>query len=526
MSSMWSNLNPHAKHTLIIITVAAFYRALFIGWFAPGPDEAYYWAWSTRLDWSYVDHPPMVAYVLWLIRLCAGEAPWAWRAVAILLSCASSWLLYCVGKLLFSERVGFWSAAALAVSPLYSMGLGVMLLPESLLVFWAALALYLAAKLITTDQLKLFYGLGLVFGLGMMSNPPALLIPAGVVLFGLMSPRHRYWFGRKEPYLGIFIGLAIFAPVVFWNWRHDWAGVGFLSERTAIRTHTGGPGLQLAWQSVFFQAVCHTPLVFIMLWIGLVAGLRRAFFQRDARFLLLSCFSIPLLIVFMLLATFRTTLPHWPTSGYLAAYVVFPAVIFHERFGWSKIKKTLAAAALGIAVLLSAVIPLLLVYPLTSIALEHLQDYVSFPPEAIDPMGQSDGWGEEIRDGLLAARERITTQVGGPPVILTHFNVLAGLLSYHLRDECEVVAVHAQARQYNIWYTDEDLYNKPVLFVSAELFDRAAAGDGRPEDYYRFDECVEQSVIEVVRHGITINRVHLWACTGYHGPIGSASGTH
>lgn len=30
------------------------------------PDEAYYWLWSRHLDFSYYDHPPMVAY---LIRL-------------------------------------------------------------------------------------------------------------------------------------------------------------------------------------------------------------------------------------------------------------------------------------------------------------------------------------------------------------------------------------------------------------------------------------------------------------------------
>ncbi len=190
---------------------------------------------------------------------------------------------------------------------------------------------------------------------------------------------------------------------------------------------------------------------------------------------------------------------------------------------WSRSKKALAGLTLGIAIALSASIPLLLVYHVTSKVLEHLRAFVSVPPEVIEPMAQSAGWGQEIRDGLLQQRQRITADTGQPPVILTHFNVLAGLLSYHLRDDCEVVAVHAQARQYNIWFGDNDLYDKPILFVSAELFDRAAAGGGRPQDYYDFDECIEQPPIEVVRRGITINRVHLWRCTGYQGPASSAS---
>ena len=27
-------------------------------------DEAYYWAWSRQLDWSYFDHPPMIAWMI------------------------------------------------------------------------------------------------------------------------------------------------------------------------------------------------------------------------------------------------------------------------------------------------------------------------------------------------------------------------------------------------------------------------------------------------------------------------------
>ena len=510
---------------LLIIGLTVVYRAVGIGLFDAGPDETYYWTWSTKLAWGYVDHPPMVAYVLWLVRWVSGEAPWGWRATAILLSGGGAWLIFCVGRMLFSQRVGRWAAVGLSVSPLYSMGLGAMLLPESLLVFWTALALYLAAKLLTTKRLVLFYPLGVVFGLGLLSNPPALLIPAGLVLFGLISKQHRFWFGNKEPYLGILLGLALFAPVVLWNWQHDWAGVGFLSERTAIRTHTGNPGLQLAWQSLFFQALYHTPLVFLMLWAGTIGAIRKVLRGRDDPLLLLLCFSLPVIIVFHVMATFRATLGHWPSSAYLAVYLIAPAILLHERFVWSRWKAACATMAIAVPVAISAVIPLLLVYPVTSLIVDRLQSYVSIPPEVIEPMAQSAGWGEEIRDGLLQQRRRIAAEGGQPPVILTHFNVLAGLLSYHLRDDCEVAALHAQARQFNIWFDDNDLYGKPILFVSAELFDRAAAGGGRPQDYYQFEECLELPSIEVVRRGMIINRVRLWQCTGYQGPVRSASAT-
>ena len=515
-----SDSNHSAKHILIIIGLTAVYRALYIGSFDVSTDEAYYWMWSVRLDWGYVDHPPMVAYVMWLAGALTDDAPWAWRASAIAISCASSWLVFCTGRKLFSARVGFWAALPLTLSPLYCMALGFLLVPESLLVFWTALALYLAAKMVTEQRLALFYPLGAVFGLGLSSNPPALLIPTGLVLFGLLSKPHRCWFRRQEPYLGALLGLLIFSPVVYWNSQHDWAGFLFLSERTEVGDANAPPGLGLAWQSVFFQATYHTPVVFILLWTGVVLGFRSLRRQADARILLLLCFSLPLLGIFLAVASMSTTQAHWPTSGYLALYVLFPAVVFHDRFRWSRAKKALAAGALGLATLASAFLPLVMVYPLTTIINERLQAVVSLPPDAVEPLAQSAGWGQEIRAGLIEVRDRVAAEQGEPPVILTHFNVLAGLLSYYLRDVCEVVSVHAQARQYNVWYDDGDLYDRTVLFVSGELFNRAAAGSGRPEEYYVFDECRKQTpVIEVVRHGVTINRVHVWLCTGYAGPV-------
>ncbi len=67
-----SDSNHSAKHILIIIGLTAVYRALYVGSFDVSTDEAYYWMWSVRLDWGYVDHPPMVAYVMRLasVRDC------------------------------------------------------------------------------------------------------------------------------------------------------------------------------------------------------------------------------------------------------------------------------------------------------------------------------------------------------------------------------------------------------------------------------------------------------------------------
>ena len=39
-------------------------RLFYMSYLQLAPDEAYYWYWSKHLDWSYFDHPPMIAYIM------------------------------------------------------------------------------------------------------------------------------------------------------------------------------------------------------------------------------------------------------------------------------------------------------------------------------------------------------------------------------------------------------------------------------------------------------------------------------
>jgi hypothetical protein len=96
--------------------------------------------------------------------------------------------------------------------------------------------------------------------------------------------------------------------------------------------------------------------------------------------------------------------------------------------------------------------------------------------------------------------------------------MLAAILGYGLHPDCEVLSVHAQAHQYDVWYGDADLKGRPVLFVSSDAFLTSAGRAGRPEDYYRFDDCTALEPIEVKRHGVLINTVRQWLCSGYQGP--------
>src|SRR5271167_4151056 len=86
-------------------------------------DEAYYWTWSKHLAGGYYDHPPMVAIVIRLGTMIAGDTEFGVRLVSILLALPMSWAVYRASEMLFgSVRVAATAALLLNITPMAAVG--------------------------------------------------------------------------------------------------------------------------------------------------------------------------------------------------------------------------------------------------------------------------------------------------------------------------------------------------------------------------------------------------------------------
>src|SRR6478609_4657666 len=86
-------------------------------------DEAYYWMWSKHLAGGYYDHPPMVAVVIRLGTLIAGDTELGVRLVSILVALPMSWAIYRTAAILFgSRRVAASAALLLNVTLMAAVG--------------------------------------------------------------------------------------------------------------------------------------------------------------------------------------------------------------------------------------------------------------------------------------------------------------------------------------------------------------------------------------------------------------------
>src|SRR4249920_4070660 len=86
-------------------------------------DEAYYWMWSKNLAGGYYDHPPMVAFVIRLGTMIAGDTELGVRLVSILLALPMSLAIYQAAAILFgSRRVAASSAILLNITLMAAVG--------------------------------------------------------------------------------------------------------------------------------------------------------------------------------------------------------------------------------------------------------------------------------------------------------------------------------------------------------------------------------------------------------------------
>jgi dolichol-phosphate mannosyltransferase len=213
-----------------LIVVCVVLRLIYAGFVEMMPEETYYWNYSRHLDIGYLDHPPMVA---WLIRLFTGlfgQTEFGVRAGAICCGAVTSTFIYKLARNLFGESPAL-AALLLAQTLPYFFLSGFLMTPDApLAAAWAA-SLYFLERALIGNQSRAWWLAGLSLGLGMISKYSiAALVPVTLV-FMAWDPNSRRWWGRKEPYLAALVALACFSPVLLWNAQHHWASFAFQTSR-------------------------------------------------------------------------------------------------------------------------------------------------------------------------------------------------------------------------------------------------------------------------------------------------------
>ena len=227
---------PRWRNTAAALIAYAFVlRLVYAGSVEMMPEETYYWNYARHLDFGYLDHPPMVA---WLIRTATalfGQTEFGVRAGALLCGAITSIFVYKLTRNLFGAATALAALLLVQALPYFFLS-GLLMTPDApLAAAWAA-SLYFLERALIGNQSRAWWFAGICLGIGMISKYSIALLGPVAVIFMLWDPHSRRWWRRSEPYVGALLALGVFSPVIIWNAQHEWASFAFQTSRRLAET--------------------------------------------------------------------------------------------------------------------------------------------------------------------------------------------------------------------------------------------------------------------------------------------------
>lgn len=282
------------------------------------PEEAYHWNFGRHLDWSYYDHPPVIAWSIAAGRLVFGDTVLGVRALPLLFSMGTSALIARLAKRFYSDAAAVWAVILFTIAPVAFL-VSEAGFPDSPLLFFWTLAMALTWRAIEGRNGLWWLPAGAALGAAMLSKYTAVMLVPGVLLHLILSAGDRRWLRTPWPYLAGFLALAVFSPVIYWNWKHEWVSFLFQTEgRMEEARGTSGKPIRF----LLNQALAFFPLTLPLL-VATAARLFRT--DRPEERFLGTC-AIPVFVLFWIVSFSRPAHLVWPLPGYLGLLVVMSGV--------------------------------------------------------------------------------------------------------------------------------------------------------------------------------------------------------
>lgn len=476
---------------IFLLSGVTLFRLFYIQIIELAPDEAYYWTWSKQLQWGYYDHPPMVAFLIYLFTKFAGDNEFGLRLGWVIIGALLTYLVYRLSREMFrSQATGFYSAFLMNIILVMATG-AIIATPDGPQAFFWVLAIYLLWAAINKDNNKLWYGLGIALGLGMLAKYTMVLLVPCVFFFLLSFPQGRKWLRCKEPYLALLIGFLIFSPVIFWNYEHQWLSFRMqLAHGLEIKEGAGWKTWADFWAG---QAGVVSPLLFFLLIWAMIQSARRGY-NGQINFLLLFWTSAPVLSFFAYTSLRSKVEANWPALAYFSAVVALVWLVREKWKEWRCWPRRLIWVAGLIAFLSTGLAHLQPIYALIPISAAH------------DPTSQLSGW-RILGEGIKSVARSVAGEK--EVFLLTPQHQLVGEAMFYTQRRYAIYQWEAPKRINNLAVSNAPPDGSSAIYFTEneeDLPEKIAA---------LFQSCTKLEPLIVYRKS-EIVRVHpMWHCHGF-----------
>jgi len=440
--------NRYIKISWIIIGVATGLRLLFAGAFALVPDEAYYWQWSRYLSPGYHDHPPMIAWLIYLSTTVLGHHEVTVRLPSVLCLAATSIYLMTFAKHWFGGRAALLTTILVQSILAFNAG-GIIATPDSpLMAAWAGACFHIAKAFEDGNWQQWLLG-GLLFGLGLLSKYTMFMLAPLIFICGLWHAGSRQQLKRMWPYAGFCLGCLMFSPVIWWNIDNGWSTFRHVAHQGGVG-HMSGLQIIYLLEYIGSQIGLLSPLVFLLVTIAWFRYFQQPRGQRGwiDSYLLLT--SFPVVVLFGLLCLRTRVEGNWPGPAYLTAalwigVLVAQALDSDKKDGLDRFFKKMWPWSVGLSYALTGLIMLHVIWPIIPVSVR------------LDRVAKETlGW------QLLARQTDKQHQLMPNPqrtFIFSQSYQLASELAFYMPGRPQTVSINRWRRPnaYEYWWQDDDL---------------------------------------------------------------------
>lgn len=319
------------RKALLLIVIINLLRLIFIPFMELMPQDAYYYFYSEHLSLSYFDHPPMVAYMLYIFSLILGKTAFAVKFTDFMLTIGTQVIFFALTSKIIRNQRKYYTWVLFSSTMLVST-LSVNTTPDvPLLLFWS-LSLLLLYKAIFENHKWSWIFAGAAMGLAFDSKYTALALPAGLFLFLIFSKRYRFHLNTSFPYLASLLMLLFMFPVIKWNMDNQFASFAFQSSERAETISGLTP--QNFFGLVGTQLFLLVPILFIGLWWIAFKYFNRLFKrpnQINPEIWFLISFFFPMYLGFYMLSFFLWVKLNWLMPTYISGIIIL-GIFFQPKW--------------------------------------------------------------------------------------------------------------------------------------------------------------------------------------------------
>jgi len=506
-------------------------RLALIGGVELFPDEAYYFMWSERMDWSFFSKGPGVAAAMWLSTHLFGVSEFGVRFFSPLLGLGTSLIMWTLARRLYGESVAAWTVLMMNTLPIFNVGSVVMTIDPLSIFFWAAALLTCWRALEESPAFSWWWpATGALIGLGFLSKYTNAMQIVSIALLLAVTPRYRREFQRP----GFHSMLAVFAictiPVLVWNAQNGWVTLEHLVARGGLkeplRVSLAEP---LKFLGMHFGV--YSPLVFTGMLAALCWSLRKAGHSFKTRFLL--AFTLPLFAVYFALSLKQTGEANWTAPAAISLGILAVAV-WHERaqtLEWAR-RFAVFALASGAALSLITINPDIL--RAAGLPLSY----------GLDPGKRMRGWRSAAAE-VERVRAKFEQELGERVFLIANEHELAAVLAFYLQDKKPEGAGHPPVYipaqpyfedQFSFWprydelipfaagqprpdtiFTEEGGYNpfrrRSALYITDRAEEKAPSSLKSGFQTWKMIACIDQT-----RRGLPLRQLRVFACYDFLDP--------